>query len=673
MKNLSTSVAVALMALALGARRRKQRRSRRSPRSIPTAISALQKMGEFLRDQQAFSVQARATTDDVLPSGQKVQYGGTVDLKIRRPDKMRMDIAGDRRNERMYYDGKTFTVFGDKAGFFATFPAPPTLAELKDVLEKRYAIDLPLADLFYWGTDTTAPPPSPAATRVGVANVDGFMADHYAFRQKDVDWELWIEQGGRPLPRKQVITTTIGEAKPQHSMVLNWDLAPKYDDQLFTFVPPANAHKIEFETTRRAGRPAQGRSAMTTNKRTLASRRRWPGAPSSRCRWAPPPRRRSSSAPRSTIAPPGARAPPSGPPRWSGRPPSSAASCARCRRRARHGGRQRRLPALRQHLVPAPVSGIPGHLRRRQPASALRCHRWHDRPSARPHPGLRPRPWSPEMRVAGGDGDERRRTRSHAPRRRTRTLARGRLKRIPVVSSRRRRASPPAPRASRACPAGGSEAIASGFGVCSVRPAGQESDCGPLVTVQPVPSLLQVRVNVIAPAWSRVGPTQVLTARSSPCGMSPPVAAPSARTPTSLSQVSLIETVSGSGVAVAERFVCVTTRTWFAMSPCRHANTDASSGMTARRRACSAQPDVQDLVARVRVREAGQQGPAAGHGRIGGRQGVAVDADRAAPAPLGVADADQPAGDAREAAGRTAGRASSFQPKRLSDRTADSS
>ena len=78
------------------------------------------------------------------------------------------------------------------------------------------------------------------ATRVGAANIEGFVCDHYAFRQKDVDWELWIEQGGRPLPRKMVITTTSEPSKPQHSMVMNWDLGAKFDDELFTFVPPAD-------------------------------------------------------------------------------------------------------------------------------------------------------------------------------------------------------------------------------------------------------------------------------------------------------------------------------------------------------------------------------------------------------------------------------------------------
>ena len=56
------------------------------------------------------------------------------------------------------------------------------------------------------------------------------------------------------MPRKLVITTTSEKSRPQHGMVLNWDLAPKLADDLFTFAPPAQAHKIEFDTS--AGRAA---------------------------------------------------------------------------------------------------------------------------------------------------------------------------------------------------------------------------------------------------------------------------------------------------------------------------------------------------------------------------------------------------------------------------------
>ena len=254
-------VAVTIAAgLALGAGPRSRAEAKTAsakPAVDPDAISALHNMGAFLRDQQKFSVRANMTTDDLLASGQKVQLGGTVELMVRRPDWMRMDVRADDRDEHLYYDGKTFTIFGERVGYYASFQAPPTLAELKEVTEKRYGIDLPLADLFYWGTEHDGTSDITAATKVGVSTVAGTACDHFAFRQKDVDWELWIEQGQHPLPRKLVITTTSEKSRPQHGMVLDWDLAPKLADDLFTFVPPAEARKIEFDTAvaRRAAGP----------------------------------------------------------------------------------------------------------------------------------------------------------------------------------------------------------------------------------------------------------------------------------------------------------------------------------------------------------------------------------------------------------------------------------
>jgi hypothetical protein len=167
-------------------------------------------------------------------------------MMVRRPDRLRADIRGDRRDEHLYYDGKTFTVYGERVGYFASFAAPPTLADLKTEAEKR-GIDLPLADLFYWGTEQDGTKEITAATKVGVSTVEGTACDHYAFRQKDVDWEIWIQQGPQPLPRKLVITTTGDKSRPQHSAVMTWDLSPQLGDELFTFVPPPEAHKIDFE------------------------------------------------------------------------------------------------------------------------------------------------------------------------------------------------------------------------------------------------------------------------------------------------------------------------------------------------------------------------------------------------------------------------------------------
>jgi hypothetical protein len=213
----------------------------------PGAVAALQRMGAFLRAQQVMEVQSETTTDDVLASGQKVEYGGTVGLKLWRPNRLRVDVVSDRKNERIFYDGNTFTVFQPAVGYYASFAAPPTVRELVDVLEQRYGVDLPLADLFRLGTDEAQVAAIRGAALVGMSTVKGAPCSHYAFHQADIDWEIWIQDGVQPLPRKLVITTTTERAQPQHTSVLTWNLAPSFDEQVFSFAPPPNAHRIDFD------------------------------------------------------------------------------------------------------------------------------------------------------------------------------------------------------------------------------------------------------------------------------------------------------------------------------------------------------------------------------------------------------------------------------------------
>ena len=84
------------------------------------------------------------------------------------------------------------------------------------------------------------------AAYFGPARVAGKDCDHYAYRQADVDWQVWIQRGKQPLPCKMVITTTQESAQPQYSAVLKWDLAPQFGDATFKFAPPKDAKKIEL-------------------------------------------------------------------------------------------------------------------------------------------------------------------------------------------------------------------------------------------------------------------------------------------------------------------------------------------------------------------------------------------------------------------------------------------
>jgi hypothetical protein len=212
----------------------------------PKAIEALKTMGAYLRTLKIFTVRSDTAIDEVLDTGQKVQFGGTVEYRVRAPNRLRADIHSDRKQRQYFYDGKTLTVWGPRNRYYASVPASGSIGQLVQVAEQKHGVELPLSDLFLWGTDQAGLDDIRSATYIGPARIGGLDTDHYAFRQQDVDWQLWIERGRTPLPRKLVITTLQEPSQPQYVAVLKWDLAPKLDDAVFRFVPPKDARRIVF-------------------------------------------------------------------------------------------------------------------------------------------------------------------------------------------------------------------------------------------------------------------------------------------------------------------------------------------------------------------------------------------------------------------------------------------
>jgi hypothetical protein len=217
-------------------------------------------MGAFLRSQNTIALKLVTSTDEVLVSGQKIQMQASAEMRVRRPDRLRADVVSDDRTRQFVYDGKTFTINAPRERYYATVAAPPTLRELTETVAERYDIELPLADLFYWGTEQSGVRDIVSAMHVGQSTIDGAVCDQYAFRQADVDWQLWIQRGPQPLPRRMVITTTTEPSQPQHTMLMSWQLNPKLDDKLFVFVPARDSMRIELRAVGGAGVPRQGRT-----------------------------------------------------------------------------------------------------------------------------------------------------------------------------------------------------------------------------------------------------------------------------------------------------------------------------------------------------------------------------------------------------------------------------
>lgn len=214
------------------------------------AINALDRMGRYLNGLREMEVKATITREDVLEDGQKVQTSATADLVAVRPNRLRLAVNGDRHQRLFLYDGKTFTLFAPALRYYASAPAPESIILLADTLEERFNIELPLVDLFRWGTPQAPLSDITSARDLGPAAVGGVTCQHYAFRQDGLDWEVWIQRGEHPLPRRVVLNTLTDDARPQYTATYEWNLAPSYNSNSFTFVAPPDVRAIAWAEVR---------------------------------------------------------------------------------------------------------------------------------------------------------------------------------------------------------------------------------------------------------------------------------------------------------------------------------------------------------------------------------------------------------------------------------------
>jgi hypothetical protein len=210
----------------------------------PAALAALDRMGAALRAQQSINVHSEVLAEDVLTSGQKLQYGGTVDIVAQRPNRIRMTHKMGSSERVLYFDGQNLKVASPKLGYYATAQSPGTIKDMLAVAEDRYGMEVPLADLFAWGSDPGMTAKLTSAMYAGEEAIGGQMCEHYAMRQQGLDWQVWMRKGDNALPCKLVLTKMSDPAMPQFSAVYSWSDQPPAEGEAYTYTPPAGAKPI---------------------------------------------------------------------------------------------------------------------------------------------------------------------------------------------------------------------------------------------------------------------------------------------------------------------------------------------------------------------------------------------------------------------------------------------
>ena len=210
------------------------------------SIQALKDMGAYLQTLDRFQASTTLTGERVLADGQKLQHTARATVDAERPNKLRARMWSARSEREIIYDGKTVTLYSPAQKYYSAVAFSEPNSVLVGKLEERYGVEIPLSDLFKWGTPAAPVDKIESAMNAGQDYIENDLCDHSAFRQGTFDWQIWIAAGSRPLPRKLVIVNRSDDARPQSTSVMEWNLKPAFSAATFRFTPPKGATQIEI-------------------------------------------------------------------------------------------------------------------------------------------------------------------------------------------------------------------------------------------------------------------------------------------------------------------------------------------------------------------------------------------------------------------------------------------
>lgn len=215
----------------------------------PAADSLLKATCAKLTAQKSYFFKAEVWEDDVV-NGHKVATTKTVETRVRRPDRLQIEIRSPKRSRGWWYDGKTLTLLDRVTNLYGSVAVPETIDEVLDTLNEMFGINFPLEDLIVNDPYASASAAIKGGVYFGKVTILGTPCEHIAFSTDQVDWQLWIEDGPNSLPRKLVITYKQEATAPQFTAIFSdWKLSGDYSDTTFVFTPPKDAAKIEILPT----------------------------------------------------------------------------------------------------------------------------------------------------------------------------------------------------------------------------------------------------------------------------------------------------------------------------------------------------------------------------------------------------------------------------------------
>jgi hypothetical protein len=212
------------------------------------ALEVLKNMTAYTSQLDQLVIRSTSFTDARLGAGLMIANSSEGEMVI---DRVRSSVHissfdGLDKKEIYFHDGLV-TVFSSEKMFYGQAEIPKEIEAAADFALEELDIEAPLMDLIY--RDLTSHVMDSQDTiryLTDKSRIDGVDCHHIVIRGPEVDLQVWVEEGDKPLIRQVVITSKWEGGAPRFMSTMRWDTAPTIDPNIFIFKVPDGATNIGF-------------------------------------------------------------------------------------------------------------------------------------------------------------------------------------------------------------------------------------------------------------------------------------------------------------------------------------------------------------------------------------------------------------------------------------------
>jgi len=217
------------------------------------AIEVLKSMSAYTASLDRFAIKSVSHGDARLGGGLMVSNSTEVKVSIDRPGSLHISSFDGQLHKELYFHDGTLTVFNSENKFYAQASIPKEIEAAMEFALEELEVEAPLMDLIY--QDASAHLISSQETILYLtdkARIAGTNCHHIAIRGPELDVQLWVEEGDRPVPRKIMMTSKWEGGSPRFTANLMWDSDPDFGQEIFEFTAPEGSINIGFAQSNRS-------------------------------------------------------------------------------------------------------------------------------------------------------------------------------------------------------------------------------------------------------------------------------------------------------------------------------------------------------------------------------------------------------------------------------------